>query len=194
MGRRARAREEPPDVDSDLGPPADPMSVARTIVLNKLTAQARSRHELAEVLAAKNVPSEVATAVLDRFEEFGLINDEAFAAAWIESRQSSRGLARRALALELRRKGLDEELVRESLATIDAGDEVELARAVVQRKVHATRGLDSHKRIRRLAGVLARKGYPPDVCMSVVKDAIAADEQAHPHPLHPSANNAHLPD
>lgn len=182
MARRGRVREEPRDVQTDLGPPADPTSVARTIVLNKLTAQARSRYELAEVLAANNVLPEVATAVLDRFEEVGLIDDKAFATAWIESRQSTRGLARRALASELRRKGLDEELVRQSVAAIDTDHEVELARAIVQRKLRATRGLDPHKRMRRLAGLLARKGYPPDVCMSVVKDAVAADEQADPQP------------
>jgi regulatory protein len=181
MARRGRVREEPRDIGADLGPPADPTSVARTIVLNKLTAQARSRHELAEVLAAKNVPSEIATEVLDRFEEVGLIDDKAFATAWIESRQSTRGLARRALAFELRRKGIDEELVKQSVASIDTDHEVELARAIVQRKLRATRGLDPHKRIRRLAGVLARKGYPPDVCIGVVKDAVATDEQAHPH-------------
>jgi regulatory protein len=182
MARRGRAPEEPREVETDLGPQADPSSVARTIVLNKLTAQARSRHELAEVLAAKNVPPEVATAILDRFQEVGLIDDKAFATAWIESRQSTRGLARRALASELRRKGIDEELVRESVAAIDVDHEVELARAIVQRKLQATRGLDPHKRMRRLIGLLARKGYPPHVCMSVVRDAVVADEQAHPPP------------
>jgi regulatory protein len=194
MARRGRVREEPRDVETDLGPPADPTSVARTIILNKLTAQARSRHELAEVLAAKNVPPEVATAVLDRFEEVGLIDDRAFATAWIESRQSSRGLARRALASELRRKGLDEELVKESVAAIDTGEEVKLARSLVQRKLQATRRLDPDKRMRRLVGVLARKGYPPDVCMTVVRDALAADERAHPQPPDASGESGDLPD
>ena len=94
MARRSSAREEPVDADRDLGPPADPAAVARTILLAKLTGQARSRDELARALDAKAVPVDVARTVLDRFEDVGLINDQAFAEAWVESRQASRGSSR----------------------------------------------------------------------------------------------------
>ena len=86
-----------PDPVAD-GPPADPEAVARKILLDQLTGQARSRKELSDKLAAKNVPGDIATRLLDRFEEVGLIDDEAFARAWIASRQPGKGLARRALA------------------------------------------------------------------------------------------------
>ncbi|MDQ3479941.1 MAG: recombination regulator RecX, partial [Actinomycetota bacterium] len=111
MSRR-REQAEPTDHDRDLGLPADPESVARAIVLRKLTGQARSRHELEVALAAKDVPSEVAARVLDRFEEVGLVNDASYADAWVQSRRSSRGLARRALTQELRRKGVSDDIVR----------------------------------------------------------------------------------
>ena len=118
MARRHGARDEPAGADRDLGPPADPTSVARTILLAKLTGQARSRDELARALDAKNVPIDAANAVLDRFTEVGLIDDQAFAQAWVESRQSTRGLSRRALAAELRRKGIAEELIQETVSEI----------------------------------------------------------------------------
>ncbi|MEO7625070.1 MAG: regulatory protein RecX, partial [Nocardioides sp.] len=92
------------------GPDADPEAVARKILLDALTGQARSRKELADKLAKKDVPGELAEQLLDRFAEVGLIDDEAFAKAWIESRQPGKGLARRALAHELRRKGIDDEV------------------------------------------------------------------------------------
>ncbi len=79
----------PPDPVAD-GPDADPESVARTILLDQLTGRARSRKELSDKLKTKNVPPEVATRLLDRFEEVGLIDDEAFARAWIASRGSVR--------------------------------------------------------------------------------------------------------
>ncbi len=178
MRRRRRAAEEPAENDRELGPAADPESVARNILLSKLTGQARSRHELAEALDARNVPIEVATAVLDRFEEVGLVDDQAFAEAWVQSRQSTRGLSRRALALELRRKGIDDELVQDAVATIDPEEERGRARALVDKRLASTRRLDRQSRFRRLTAALARKGYTPGVCTSVVREALADDERS----------------
>lgn len=180
-GRPARRRRragpaEPVDTQQDLGPPADPESVARTILLSKLTAQARSRQELAEALAAKAVPDDVAKRVLDRFEQVGLVDDAAFAELWVRSRQSSRGLSRRALAHELRAKGIDKELISGSLEQVQPDDEQEAARRLVERKLRSTRGLDRLVRTRRLVGMLARKGYPPGVATQVVREALAAEE------------------
>lgn len=173
MARRRSAREEPVDADRDLGPPADPAAVARTILLAKLTGQARSRDELARALDAKAVPVDVARTVLDRFEDVGLIDDQAFAEAWVESRQASRGLSRRALAVELRRKGIADELIQETVSAIDPDRERAIARAIVDRKLAGTRRLDEATRFRRLASALARKGYPPGLCTAVVRAALA---------------------
>ena len=156
------------------GPDADPESVARKILLDQLTGQARSRSELAGKLAKKGVPAEIANRVLDRFEEVGLVDDAAFARDWVQSRQSSRGLARRALAQELRRKGVDDGVAREALEAVDADDEVESARLLVRRKLRSMGQLDRQVAIRRLSGMLARKGYPPGVAMRVVREELDA--------------------
>src|SRR3954466_9093358 len=95
----------PPEDAADLGPEADHEAVARKILLDQLTGQPRSRSELAAKLAKKQVPTDVASRLLDRFEEVGLVDDAAFARDWVQSRQAGRGLARRALTVELRRKG-----------------------------------------------------------------------------------------
>ncbi len=174
--RRRAGPAEPADTQQELGPPADPESVARTILLSKLTAQARSRKELAEALAAKAVPDDVAERVLDRFEQVGLVDDAAFADLWVRSRQSSRGLARRALAHELRGKGVDAELISASLEQVHPDDEQQTARRLVERKLRSTRGLARIVRTRRLVGMLARKGYPPGAAMQVVREALAAEE------------------
>jgi regulatory protein len=174
----ARAtREAPAEDEQDLGPEADPESVARTIVLTKLTAKARSRQELAEALAARSVPDDVATKVLDRFTEVGLINDAAFAEAWVEGRQLSRGVSRRSLMQELRRKGVADDVIDASVAGLDEEHEREVARSLVDRKLRSTRGLPPDKRLRRLVGMLARKGYPSAVAMSVVREAISEGDQ-----------------
>jgi regulatory protein len=169
---RRHGRAEPGDAERDLGPEADPESVARTIVLTKLTAQARSRAELEEVLASRGVPDDVATRVLDRFTEVGLVDDAAYAEMWVRSRQQSRGLSRRALGQELRRKGVDDEVIRESLDTIDAVAEEAAARELVTRKLRSMSRLDEATQLRRLAGMLGRKGYPSGLAYRVAREAV----------------------
>jgi regulatory protein len=154
------------------GPDADHEAVARKILLDQLTGQARSRRELADKLAKRDVPDDLAARLLDRFEEVGLIDDEAFARSWIASRQPGKGLARRALAQELRRKGIADEVAREALDEIDPDDEDEAARALVRKKLRSMRGVDHVRATRRLVGMLARKGYPPGMAFAVVRDEL----------------------
>jgi regulatory protein len=161
-----------PSEGLDTGPEADPESVGRKILLDQLTGRARTRSELADRLAGRNVPDEVAARLLDRFEEVGLVDDAAFAREWVEQRQSGRGLARRALQQELRRKGIDDEVAQEALDVIDDDSEVEAARMLVRAKLRSVRSLDRDKAVRRLVGMLARKGHSSSVAFRVVKEEL----------------------
>ncbi|WP_082310537.1 recombination regulator RecX [Nonomuraea sp. SBT364] len=163
-----------PDADTSAGttPHADPESVARAICLRLLTMAPKTRAQLAEALRKRDVPDEAAETVLDRFSELGLINDEAFAEAWVDSRHHGRGLAKRALAAELRHRGVDSETVNEAVERLDPDQELETARRLVERKLAGTRSLDPKARTRRLAGMLARKGYPSGLAFRVVREAL----------------------
>ncbi|UXY30338.1 recombination regulator RecX [Streptomyces sp. HUAS TT20] len=152
--------------------PGDPAERARAICLRLLTGTPRTRKQLADALRKREIPDEVAGEVLSRFEEVGLIDDSAFADAWVESRHHGRGLARRALARELRTKGVDSTLIDEAVGRLDSEQEEATARELVVRKLRATRGLDRDKRIRRLAGMLARKGYSEGMALRVVRQAL----------------------
>ncbi|WP_432871206.1 recombination regulator RecX [Microbispora rosea] len=157
------------------GPPADPEAVARAICLRLLTMAPKTRAQLADALRKREVPEEAANAVLERFSEVGLIDDEAFAAAWVSSRHTGRGLARRALAQELRQRGVAEETVKDAVGRLDPDEEAETARRLVDRKLAATRGVEPQARMRRLVGMLARKGYSPGLAFRVVREAIEAE-------------------
>ncbi|QCC77456.1 regulatory protein RecX [Nocardioides daphniae] len=159
------------------GPPADAEEVARKILLDQLTGQARSRRQLADKLAQRNVPEEIATRLLDRFEEVGLIDDEAFARMWIASRQPGKGLAGRALAQELRRKGVDDEIVKEAIGEIDPDDERAAAEALVAKKMRSLRSVGHQTATRRLVSMLARKGYSSGLAYAVVRDALGEREE-----------------
>ncbi|WP_108990709.1 recombination regulator RecX [Streptomyces coelicoflavus] len=180
-GRRRRERVEPSAEDggatsssrAEKGePPRDPVEQARAICLRLLTGTPRTRRQLADALRKREIPDEAAEEVLSRFEEVGLINDGAFAQAWVESRHHGRGLARRALARELRTKGVEATVIDVAVSQLDTEQEEETARDLVARKLRATRGLDRDKRLRRLAGMLARKGYSEGMALRVVRQAL----------------------
>jgi len=153
--------------------PPDEAELAREICLQQLGVRPRTRAELARALTRRGVSAEIIEEVLDRYDEVGMIDDAAFARAWVTSRHHGRGLARRALAGELRLRGVDTETVGAALDGLDPETEAATARALVDRRLRVGTGAPDAV-FRRLVGMLARKGYPPGVAIRVVKDALAA--------------------
>jgi regulatory protein len=152
--------------------PEEAVERARAVCLRLLTGAPRTRRQLADALRARAFPEQAIAAVLDRFEEVGLIDDVAFADAWVDSRHHGRGLARKALARELRTRGVDATIIDRAVSRLDSEREEETARALVARRLRATRGLDQGRRLRRLVGMLARKGYPEGMALRVVRQAL----------------------
>jgi regulatory protein len=150
----------------------DPEAQARQICLRLLTAAPRTRAQLATALRRRGIPAGAAEAVLGRFADVGLIDDAAFARAWVESRHYSRGLSRRSLSAELRRQGVETEEIREAVDALDPEQEVATARRLVEQKMAATRGQPPEARVRRAAGALARKGYPPGLVFRLIKEVL----------------------
>jgi regulatory protein len=153
-------------------PPADPVQQAKEICLRLLTVRPRTRLELAQALARKGIEDDVVEQVLSRFDEVGLVDDAAFADVWVRSRHNLQGLSRRALAMELRRKGVADESAAEALATVDTEAEEERARQLVRKRLRALGSADEAAKIRKLVGMLARKGYSQGLAYRVVKEEL----------------------
>jgi regulatory protein len=151
----------------------DPHQVARQIVLRQLAMAPRSRAELLQKLEQRSCPADVAETVLDRMTEVGLIDDQAYAEMLVRTQQAGRGLARRALARELHTKGIEDHLADQALASISDEDERDRARTLVDKKLRAMHGLGIQVQTRRLAGMLARKGYSSSITYAVIREAIA---------------------
>jgi regulatory protein len=152
---------------------ADPAAAARSIILRQLTMGPRTRAQLQAAMARKDIPEDVATLVLDRFEEVDLVDDKEFSRQWVQSRHLGRGLARRALAYELRQRGVADETVKEAVEEVTPDDELAAARELVRRKAATMLNDDPQRRMRRLAGMLARKGYGGDVAMRAIREELA---------------------
>ena len=181
-GPRGARRTGRPGGDEPLTPdvapgsledaPGDPEAVARALCLRALTGAPKTRQQLADLLSQRDIPEDAAATVLDRFTEVGLIDDAAFARAWVNSRQAGRGLARRALSAELRAKGVDPEVAAEAVEVVDDEDERMAARRLVERRARSMQRLDRATATRRLIGMLARKGYNGGVAAAVVREVL----------------------
>jgi len=157
----------------------DPEARAREMCLRLLTLAPRTRAQLAEALRKRGIPDEAAGEVLSRFADVGLIDDAAFARAWVESRHYSRGLAGRALSAELKQRGVAADEIRAAIdEQLGPEAEVSAARRLIERKLASTAGLPPEQRTRRLAGLLARKGYPAGLAFRVIREALEAEGEA----------------
>ncbi|HLS49687.1 MAG TPA: regulatory protein RecX [Actinomycetaceae bacterium] len=157
--------------------PQDDGERAREIALRQLAAAPRSRRQLADKLASHAIAPATIEELLDRFEAVGLVDDQAFADMLVRTRHSERGLARRALAHELYRYGIEGDTAQQALSQVDDDDELRAARDLVARRLRSMGGVDDERRRRRLAGLLARRGYPAGIAMQVVSEAIANDDE-----------------
>ena len=155
---------------------AQSIEAAREIVLRRLDRSAAPRAALVELLERKEVDPRISAEVLDRLEAAGVIDDAAYAARLARTRFAEKGAARRAIAEELRRKGLGERDVTAALDQISSDDEDAAALNLARKKLISMRHLPWEVRRRRTAAMLGRKGYSRDVTMRAIEDALA-DEQ-----------------
>ncbi len=182
FGGRGRRKTGPEPSDPDLldserepGPDADPVEVARGIALRLLDSKDRTRAELLEALGRRGVEEEVATQVVARFEEVGLVDDQRYAEAYSRSRQQSRKLSASALRRELRQRGVDDETIAVAAEGID--DDLDVALEYARQRTAKLSGLARDVRYRRLAGALGRRGFPSHVIHEVLGQVLDEDPE-----------------
>jgi regulatory protein len=154
---------------------ADPEAAVRSVVLGQLSRSARSRSQLETAVAARGLPDDVSRRVLDRFEQVGLVDDASFAQDWVQSRHKQRGMSRRAMAHELRERGVDAETVSGALDPIDDEAEHAAAAKLAGNKARTLSSLPREKQRRRLVALLARRGYSPELAFRVVQEVLQED-------------------
>jgi regulatory protein len=175
VSRNGRAEHHTPAEATSPATSDDPEGAARQLVVRQLARAPRTRAQLAAMLARRGFPDDTVERVLDRFGELQLIDDAAFAQAWVESRHAGRGLARRALAYELRARGVEGETVDAAVAELSADQEEATARAFVRRRLRATASQDTQTRVRRVVAALARKGYSASLAFRLVREELEAE-------------------
>ena len=145
---------------------------AKQVLLRRLSHAPRTRKELAKDLKDKDISDEVANVALDRFEEVGLINDQALASNYVSSQHERKGLGKNALRQQLRAKGISDDMALEAISQISDDQEFQAAFALACKKIRSLQRDDAKTQLRKIMGVLARKGYSSNLAFRVAKEVI----------------------
>lgn len=130
-----------------------------------LSYRARSEKEIKQNLLKHEYSENIVEQTLERLRENKLANDGEFAKTWVENRSTFRPRSRRALTMELRQKGLDEETVKTAVADVD---ENALAYESARKRAPRFKGQEWSEFRKKLSEYLARRGFPYSVSISVV--------------------------
>jgi regulatory protein len=130
-----------------------------------LSYRARSESEIRRNLRKHEIPETVIDQTIERLRQNGLANDNQFASAWVENRNTFRPRSRRMMALELRQKGLDDEAIQSAIKNVD--DEASAYEAA-RRRAGRLKGLEWKDFRKKLSEFLARRGFSYSVIAPVV--------------------------
>ena len=122
-----------------------------------LSYRARSEAEIRQNLRKHEVPEAVIEETLERLRQARLADDNQFASAWVENRNTFRPRSRRALSMELRQKGLQDDAIQSALQGVD---EESLAYEAARKRVNRLQGLEWDEFRKKLSEFLARRGFP----------------------------------
>ncbi|MDT7727798.1 MAG: regulatory protein [Actinomycetota bacterium] len=153
--------------------PEERWKKAKEICYDLLAVRPRSQDELRQTLRRKGFDDETTETLLGKLDKAGLVDDAAFAEEWVRARHTYKGLSRSALVLELKRKGVDSEIAVQAASEVDKESEEARARELVRKKLRSLgAGVDEQTAIRRLLGMLGRKGYPQGLSYAVIREEL----------------------
>jgi len=149
-------------------------SLVLAAALRYLEARPRSTSEVRRRLLIRGYRADLVDGCLERLLDLGVLDDEAFARTWVESRDRARPRGERALRSELRGKGIDRQVVDEILetrSTEQPAADAEAARRVLERHARALdRIADPRERRNRAYALLARNGFDPETAANAARE------------------------
>ena len=153
------------------------LAPVRRRALKLLDQRARSEHELRQRLLQAEFPAPLVDEVVASLRASALIDDRSFAHEWVRQRARRRGKSRSFLDRELKEKGVSEADRCSALAQISDDDQFAVAEALAEKKAREVKtppvGHTEYTRaLRRVVGVLARRGFPQGMCMQIARNAL----------------------
>jgi regulatory protein len=157
----------------------DQQEVAYQQALNLIGFRLRTKSEVEAYLRENGSSEELIATIIERLSHSGLVDDRRFAQAWIENRSEFRPRSRRALAYELRRKGVSADVIEQSLE--ESSPDEELAYQAALKQSRRFRELEWPEFRRKLVDFLARRGFSYSTIAPVV-DRVWAEQRSNQTP------------
>jgi regulatory protein len=151
--------------------------LTREAALTSLDRAMQSRHSLGNKLLQRGYPPDLVGAVLDRLVSVGVLDDTAYAQALVRARVD-RGLAKRAIGVELARKGVDPESSAYALAQIDPNQQAEAAESIARKAMLRCQGVEANVAAQRIFGAVSRRGYSTSVASASVAKVLCSSVNA----------------
>lgn len=143
--------------------------------LRFLSYRPRSEKEVRDNLLKKKASNSLIDLIIKKLKEQKFLNDAEFTKWWIEQRTSIKPTGKRLIKVELKKKGIDKDLIEEMFDSVEdiVHDELEMARKLVQRKINKYKGLERKKICQRLGGFLSRRGFDYDTIKKVIDETFS---------------------
>jgi regulatory protein len=155
----------------------DAIDRAVSTAMRALEQRMQTSRELRTRLLRKGFDSEAIDGALAKLVDYGYLNDERFAELWIENRLAHRPRGKRMLEQELRQKGVDRQIVDETVAAMEIDDR-SAALELAQKRLRSVQGLPADEQRKKLTGILARKGFDFGVIRATLETVL--DQEIDP--------------
>ncbi len=135
-----------------------------------LTIRNRSEKEIRDYLTKKRAAEEIIDNIVTFLKEKKFLNDETFARAWILNRARVKPKGKMLLQIELKQKGINDELIKKVLSEVreEIPDELEQAKSLIARRIEKVRDLPRQEIYQKVGGFLARRGFSWDITKKAI--------------------------
>lgn len=138
--------------------------------LRFLSYRPRSEKEITDFLNRKKVQLSIISKILQKLKQINLVNDEEFAKWWIEQRTGSKPRGWRLIKMELRRKGISEEIIEVQSSKSKVQSEGELARIALNKKLKSLKQLSPEQFRQKVGAFLLRRGFDFETAKGVIDE------------------------
>jgi regulatory protein len=150
----------------------DAVDRAVSAAMRALDQRMQTGRELRTRLMRKGFEPDTIDAALEKLTAYGYLNDERFAELWIENRLAHRPRGKRMLEQELRQKGIDREIVQETVGGMEIDDRA-AALDVANKRLKSVQGLPPDEQKKKLTGILARRGFDYGTIKATLETVLA---------------------
>jgi regulatory protein len=139
-----------------------------------LSIRNRSEKEMRDYLVKRKAADEVIEKIITSLKEHKFLNDEVFARSWVLSRARLKPKGKVLLKIELRQKGITDDVIQKVLSEVqdEIPDELSQAKNLIVRRMERMHEAPREEIYSKVGGFLARRGFSWDIVKKAIDDTL----------------------